>query len=193
MSSYEQISKQAEADLNTYQAKTGNARPQGLDDAGVNSYAEKKFENASVQYGDELSTNAGYNKRIPENEGGELDDRGRQTRGQHFEGEGGPRDKLAQANTDRGGYNDNDVVPARVPKVVGEGGTGGIINEGQAAVQYNVGRNPPGPGGSKFKGEDYYNPESVPDSISAEGNVAPESVTEASREAEGYENRRTEL
>jgi hypothetical protein len=77
MSNYEQIAKNAEADLNSYQAKTGNARSQGLDDAGVNSMADKKFENAGVQYGDELSTNAGYNKRIPPSEGGILDDRGR--------------------------------------------------------------------------------------------------------------------
>lgn len=76
MSNYEQIAKQAEADLNTYQSKTGTARPQGLDDAGVNSYAEKKFD-GDVAYGDDLSTNQGYNKRIPPTEGGELDDRGR--------------------------------------------------------------------------------------------------------------------
>lgn len=79
MSNYEQISKNAEADLNSYQAKTGNARAEGLDDAGVNSYAEKKFANegANVEYGENLSTNAGYNKRIPPSEGGALDDKGR--------------------------------------------------------------------------------------------------------------------
>ena len=77
MTDYEAISKQAEADLNTYQSKTGNARPQGLDDAGVNSFAEKKFDSAQVEYGDELSTNRGFNKRIPPSEGGILDDRGR--------------------------------------------------------------------------------------------------------------------
>lgn len=76
---------------------------------------------------------------------------------------------------------------------MGEGSLGGIINEGQAAVQSNVGRNPPGPGGSRFKGEDYYNPESVPDSISAEGQVPPESVVSASKESEGYGDKRTEL
>lgn len=77
MTDYEAISRQAEADLNTYQSKTGNARPQGLDDAGVNSFAEKKFDSAQVTYGDELSTNRGFNKRIPPSEGGILDDRGR--------------------------------------------------------------------------------------------------------------------
>ncbi|KAF4493784.1 hypothetical protein FAGAP_10081 [Fusarium agapanthi] len=160
MTNYEQIAKEAEMDLNTYQAKTGNARPQDVEGAGVNPHAENKFESAQVEFGDELSTNAGYNKRIPPSEGGILDDKGRQARGQHYEGEGGPLDKLSKANDERGGYNDNDVVGA------------------------NVGRNPPGPGGSQFKGEDYYQPESVPDSISAEGNIAPESVIESSREAE---------
>lgn len=77
MSNYEQISKQAEADLNTYQAKTGSSRPQADDDAGINSVATKKFQVGDVTTGDELSTNAGYNKRIPPSEGGVVDDKGR--------------------------------------------------------------------------------------------------------------------
>lgn len=77
MPNYEQIAKQAEVDLNSRQAKTGESRSQGLDEAGINSNAIKKFENATVQQGDELSTNRGYNKRIPPSEGGDLDDRGR--------------------------------------------------------------------------------------------------------------------
>lgn len=52
-------------------------RPQGLDDAGINSMAENKFESASVEAGDELSTNRSFNKRIPPSEGGVVDDRGR--------------------------------------------------------------------------------------------------------------------
>jgi hypothetical protein len=73
----EEISRRAEADLDTYQSKTRAARPQGLDDAGVNSYVEKKFDSTTVSYGDDLSTNRGYNKRIPPSEGGDLDARGR--------------------------------------------------------------------------------------------------------------------
>lgn len=65
MSNYEQIAKQAETD---------NARRQ---DAGVNSLVENQFEAAQVEFGDEPSTNRGYNKRIPPSEGGVLDDRGR--------------------------------------------------------------------------------------------------------------------
>ncbi|KJZ77138.1 hypothetical protein HIM_03459 [Hirsutella minnesotensis 3608] len=181
MTSYEQISQQAEADLNTYQAKTGAARPQGLDDAGVNSYADKKFATGQVTYGDELSTNRGYNKRIPPSEGGMLDDKGRQ----HFQGAGGPLEKLAQANRDQGGRNDNDVVPANIRSTDGLGSIDDVATQGRQASRANVGSNPPGPGGSAFKGENYYTPETVPDSIAAEGWVAPESVTQASRETEG--------
>jgi hypothetical protein len=77
MSKFEQIAKEAERDLNSYQAKTGNNRPEGYADASVNSYVERKFPGAQVTTGDELSTNASYDKRIPPSEGGILDDRGR--------------------------------------------------------------------------------------------------------------------
>lgn len=109
----------------------------------------------------------------------------RQTRGTHFEGTGGPENKL-----DTTGENDDDVVTRNAlskKDVVGEGKErkgNDILDQGASAARNNVGSNPPGPGGSQFKGADYYTPESVPDSISAEGNVAPESVTQASKESE---------
>lgn len=70
------IAMQAEADLNSYQAKQG-LNNSSVDSAGVDAGVEKKFPGAEVKYGADLSTNAGYNKRIPPQEGGELDDRGR--------------------------------------------------------------------------------------------------------------------
>lgn len=77
------------------------------------------------------------------------------------------------------------MVPARgVTRNQGLGASGDIATAGQEASRANVGRNPPGPGGSQYKGQDYYTPEDVQDSISAEGWVAPGSVTEASRESE---------
>lgn len=76
MTSYEQISRQAEADLSKPQAY-GTNRDTSLTDAGVDANVEKKFPTANVVTGDELSTNAGFNKRIPPSEGGDLDDRGR--------------------------------------------------------------------------------------------------------------------
>ncbi|KAJ4423930.1 hypothetical protein N0V82_001358 [Gnomoniopsis sp. IMI 355080] len=179
------IAKQAELDLNSYQAKQGLNNSTIGDEAGVDSGVEKKFPGAQVKTGDELSTSGSYNKRIPPSEGGELDDRGRQTRGTHFEGTGGPEEKF-----DNTGENDNDVVTRNAigkKDIVGEGKErkgNDILDQGASAARNNVGSNPPGPGGSQFKGADYYTPESVPDSISAEGNVAPESVTQASRESE---------
>lgn len=109
----------------------------------------------------------------------------RQTRGSHFEGTGGPEDKLGAS-----GDNDNDVVTRKAlgrADIVGAGKErkgNDILDQGASAAKSNVGSNPPGPGGSQYKGQDYYRPESVPDSISAEGYVPPESVTQASRETE---------
>ncbi|KAL9473320.1 hypothetical protein ACSS6W_007700 [Trichoderma asperelloides] len=154
MANYEEISRRAEADLNTYQSKTGNARPQGLDDAGVNSYAEKKFDSAEVTYGDDLSTNRGYNKRIPPSEGGDLDARGRQATGNLYEGQGGPDDKIAESYRQQGGQNDIDIVDARVPETGGLGSANDIATQGKIASKANVGRNPPGAGGSQFKGSE---------------------------------------
>lgn len=70
------IAHDAERDLNSYQAKQG-LNNVSVDAAGVDSIVEKKFPGAQVKSGDEISTNAGYNKRIPPEEGGDLDDRGR--------------------------------------------------------------------------------------------------------------------
>lgn len=68
---FEHIAQSAERDVNTHRAKTGHAG--GLDDAGVDSSAEKKFPGSQVRYGDDLSSS----RRIPPAEGGELDTRGR--------------------------------------------------------------------------------------------------------------------
>lgn len=104
--------------------------------------------------------------------------------GDQYEGYGGPIDKVNSSYDRQPGQDDNDVVPAGFSKTSGLGSADDIASRGQDAQRANVGKNPPGPGGSQYKGSDYYTPESVPDSISAEGWVAPESVTEASKEAE---------
>ncbi|KAJ4327162.1 hypothetical protein N0V84_002424 [Fusarium piperis] len=184
MSNYEQITKQAEQDLNTYQAKTGNSRRQDVGNAGVNPLVENQFEGARVEFGDELNTNRGYNKQIRPSESGVLDDRGRQARGEQYGGEGGPVDKPNKSHQQQIGQNDNDIVGGRVPQTSGLGSAKDIASQGREATRANVGRNPLGPGGSQFKGSDYYQPEGVPDSISAEGWVAPDSVTQESKESE---------
>lgn len=74
-----EIAHQAEQDLNTYQSKTGTAkgRATGLEDFGVNELAEKKFPGAHVKVGEDLVTNRSYDRRIPGDEGGDVDERGR--------------------------------------------------------------------------------------------------------------------
>lgn len=73
------IAHQAEQDLNTYQAKTGTGkgRATGLEDFGVNDLAENKFPGASVKVGENLVTNRSYDRRIPGDEGGVVDETGR--------------------------------------------------------------------------------------------------------------------
>jgi len=71
------IAYQAERDLNTSQAKDGRGKPSSSDDSGVDTSVEQKFPSSNVTHGDDLVTNARYNRRIPVEEGGNLDDRGR--------------------------------------------------------------------------------------------------------------------
>ena len=83
-------------------------------------------------------------------------------------------DKLQESYARQPGQNDNDVVPARVPRVEGLGDVEDIATKGKQASQWNVGKNPTGTGGSLFKGDRYY---------------TPDSVTESSRETEGSSQR----
>ncbi|KAI0481156.1 hypothetical protein GGR56DRAFT_307008 [Xylariaceae sp. FL0804] len=189
---FTKIAEQAERDLNSHEAKTGH-KSSVNDEAGVDTRVENKFPGAEVKYGDDLSTSASYNKRIPPEEGGDVDARGRQTRGEHFEGVGGPEHKLAQQERDYGGSNTLDstgksqhdigsksVTDTTVP----HGKEGDPLYEGKAATQSNIAGTKKAPTKDQFKGADYYTPESVPGSISAEGNEPPASVTQTSREAE---------
>lgn len=115
----------------------------------------------------------------------------RQTRGEHFEGVGGPDEKLQRQERDYGGYNELDPTDQQRPAVGslgsvpgGEGSTADPLREGREAVRSNVAGTRYDPKKDHVKGSDYYVPESVPGSISAEGNEPPESVVQASREAE---------
>ncbi|KAK1996116.1 hypothetical protein LX36DRAFT_129957 [Colletotrichum falcatum] len=144
---------QAQLDMNTYQAKTGAARRQGNDDAGVDTVqTEKRFPGASVKVQGDHTYNVAYTPEQP------------------------PKDPA---------YDDDDVVPAENIPPHGElERKKDVLLQGEAAVRNNVGDNPPGIGGNNFRGSDYYLPEDVPDSISAENNVPPDSVTKSSAEAE---------
>ncbi|KAI0887523.1 uncharacterized protein GGS22DRAFT_110652 [Annulohypoxylon maeteangense] len=189
------IADQAERDLNTYGAKTGTQKSSSYDNAGVDTRAEKKFPGAEVRYGTDVSTNAGYNRRIPPEEGGDVDARGRQTRGEHFEGIGGPQEKVARQARDFGGNNEFDPAGSNRREVgssVSDPTVGynrsEAMNQGKEAARANV-EGAKGKPRKQFKGSNYFTPESVPGSISAEGYEPPESITHGSREAEGYEGR----
>lgn len=119
----------------------------------------------------------------------------RQTRGEHFEGAGGPEHKLQQQARDYGGENTFDLGGGRRQQAGSydeqytttkgyETGLSDALAEGREAVQSNLHSEGQPRRKAQFKGEDYYTPESVPDSISAEGYVPPESIIQASREAE---------
>ncbi|KAI1500481.1 hypothetical protein F5X99DRAFT_236546 [Biscogniauxia marginata] len=189
------IAEQAEKDLNSHQAKTGAHKTSPSDEAGVDTRVENKFPGAEVRYDKDLSTNAGYNKRIPPEEGGELDSRGRATRGEHFEGVGGPEHKLAQQERDYGGFDNLDATGKTQRDIGSRDATdttvphnkeGDILAAGKEAVSSNVEGTKYAPRKEHFKGSGYYTPESVLGSISAEGNEPPSSVTESSQEAERY-------
>jgi len=99
--------KQAEQDLNSYQAKTGQvASSDSARESGVNEAVENKFPGAKVTYGSAAS-GAGDNREIPVEEGGEIGQNGKPTKARDFEGVGGPEDKERLAQVLRGG--DNDV------------------------------------------------------------------------------------
>ncbi|GAD98971.1 hypothetical protein Plec18167_003397 [Paecilomyces lecythidis] len=99
----------AEQELNSYQAKQGLGRKSdSVLESGVNEQVDKQFGgNADAKYGEVASSSAGNRRKIPPEEGGEIDDRGRMTEAKDFEGPGGPEDKVRMATERRPG--DDDV------------------------------------------------------------------------------------
>ncbi|KAI2637324.1 hypothetical protein GGS21DRAFT_511077 [Xylaria nigripes] len=191
----QRIAQEAERSLNTYEAKTGAHKTSPTEEAGVDSRVENRFLGAQVKYGQDLSTNASYNKRIPPEEGGDLDARGRQTRGDHFEGTGGPEHKISRHAREYGGFDKLDSTNKRRPNISsksatepGMGSTRGrdVAAEGKEAVQSNVEGNRYVPHKGQYPGAKYYTPQEVPGEMSAEGYEAPPSVIEVSRESERY-------
>lgn len=186
----------AEQDVNSYQNKTGAGKDHTTDEAGVDSRAAQKFPGAEVRYEQDMGVNAMNSNRIPPEEGGEVDSRGRATKPEHFEGMGGPEHKLAQQAQKYGGYDELDSTNTRQAKVestsaqdtslpVGANPKTDPMTYGKMATEGNVEKGKHMTHQKEqFKGADYYQPESVPDSISAEGYIPPESVTQTSREAE---------
>ncbi|KAI1131522.1 hypothetical protein F5Y10DRAFT_262094 [Nemania abortiva] len=191
---FRKVAEEAERNMNTYEAKTGAHKTSRSDEAGVNTGVETQFPGAQVKYGQDLSTNASYNKRIPPEEGGSLDARGRQTRGEHFEGVGGPEHKLGQQMRDYGGSNKFDAAGKRHHDIGSKSAADDttdaysreVMTEGREAAQSNIESNRFVAHKGQYPGAEYYDPQEVPGEMSAEGYEAPASVTEASRESERY-------
>ncbi|KAH8843203.1 hypothetical protein MCOR27_001929 [Pyricularia oryzae] len=149
------MAQQAEADLNTYEAKVGHDFRTGAGfDAGVDTKAENKFPSAEVRYGEDLTTEAA---------------RGRQ-------GDPDAADKEAQKARSKGKLGADHAAEARE-------GDNDPLKQGLEASRNNVGPNPPGPGGSQFSGTSPNDPRDVPGRLDAEGLAPPSSVTEVSGEA----------
>lgn len=118
----------------------------------------------------------------------------RSTRGEHFEGTGGPEDKIAQQQRDFGGDQELGAAARRGGRGKGdsnrlEGSAAeardDVMQQGKEASRVNM-ASKKGTGHSKFPGDEYYTPESVPGSIASQGYEAPESVVESSKDAEKY-------
>jgi len=105
------IALDSERDLNTYQSKTGAGkdRDASFPDAGVID-TESKFKGSTVKVGNDFVSNASYNRRIPGDEGGDRDDKGRWLRGSAYEGSGGPEDKTAHVYQHNPGKIDEAIV-----------------------------------------------------------------------------------
>ncbi|QIX00012.1 hypothetical protein AMS68_005529 [Peltaster fructicola] len=95
-----EIAKQAERDLNSHAAKTGNTGS----DSSIDESATTKFPGSTVRIG---GTGSGDNREIPEDEGGVVSKTGRLTKASDFEGRGADqRRKQAAYAADNGGNDD---------------------------------------------------------------------------------------
>jgi hypothetical protein len=100
----------------------------------------------------------------------------RTSKGSQFEGNGGPEDDAAQQARDYGGTNDEDLVEGPI-ETRDKMSDNEVIAQGDDAVQANLSA----PGRSReerrYPGDEYSkHDDSVPDSLSAQGNIAPDSV-----------------
>ncbi|KAE8550774.1 hypothetical protein EYB25_007002 [Talaromyces marneffei] len=95
MSDLTDIAYQAQQDLNSHQKKHGVGH-QGLstEESGVNENVTRDFPGAGVRYGEMASHGGSGSRKIPPEEGGDYDARGRMTEAKDFQGMGGPEDKM---------------------------------------------------------------------------------------------------
>ncbi|CRG90231.1 hypothetical protein PISL3812_07274 [Talaromyces islandicus] len=105
------LAYQAERDLNTHQKKTGSEKQSDSTiESGVNENVQRDFPGGDVRYGPNATQGGSGRRKIPPEEGGDFDARGRMTEARQFEGTGGPEDKLKIAQERRPG---DDGVPVQ--------------------------------------------------------------------------------
>ncbi|KAJ5678872.1 hypothetical protein N7462_007116 [Penicillium macrosclerotiorum] len=95
----------AEKDLNSYQAKQGLGRKSdSVLESGVDEMVDQRFsESRGVKYGPGATASGSDHRKVPEDEGGTRDDRGRLPTAKHFQGPGGPEDNIKADSENRTG------------------------------------------------------------------------------------------
>ncbi|KAK7535075.1 uncharacterized protein J3D65DRAFT_437518 [Phyllosticta citribraziliensis] len=105
------LAKQAEQDLNSYQAKTGRGDASvSTEESGINATQASRFPGGGVTYG-----SAATGREIPPEDGGGVQrGTGKTTKDYDFEGPGigGPEDRAVKFAEDHGGS--DDAVRANV-------------------------------------------------------------------------------
>ncbi|KAJ5586949.1 uncharacterized protein N7459_002714 [Penicillium hispanicum] len=99
----------AEKDLNSYQAKQGLGRKSDSTlESGVDEMVDQRFADAGagVKYGSGATASGSDHRKVPEDEGGTRDDRGRLPNAEHFTGPGGPEDSVKIESENRPGDQD---------------------------------------------------------------------------------------
>ncbi|PCH02644.1 Hypothetical protein PENO1_031060 [Penicillium occitanis (nom. inval.)] len=111
MSDLTDIAYQAQRNLNSHQAKQG-AGPKSLstDESGLNENVTRDFPGAEVRYGEMANHGGSGSKKIPPEQGGDYDARGRITQAKDFEGTDGPEHKTKVIQERRPG---DDAVPVQ--------------------------------------------------------------------------------
>ncbi|KAM7189961.1 hypothetical protein V8F33_009763 [Rhypophila sp. PSN 637] len=181
-----EIAHQAEINLNKSSAKTGHKHHTGLGETGVDDIVEKKFPGATVHAGSENISSRSYNRKIPPEEGGDLDERGRPYHGSAYEstsGTGGPIHTHGlrfeePADPSRSDLLPDDAVRAGVnptPRSTEPMERGRLASESNRAGSRIKGSHHP------YRGADWETPETVPDEHAMMGDIPPKSVTETSK------------
>ncbi|KAJ5084639.1 hypothetical protein NUU61_009218 [Penicillium alfredii] len=103
-----QTAFQAEKNLNSYQAKQGlGQKSDSTLESGVDEMVDQRFaQPTGVKYGPGSTASGSEHRKVPEDEGGTRDDRGRLPEAKDFQGPGGPEDNVKVESENRPGDQD---------------------------------------------------------------------------------------